>query len=295
MASSPPDWSTVVPRETLLHAFSFLGTPRDLGVCACVCRSFGHISREPELWQAMALKKYGPVCANLGHALYGGDYWQALVRDDNQYAALPTVHWNQACYWKLNSNERYYSCFVTQIKWNRVTEQVLIYLDARGESDLRDPAASTVGFARSGPTLAGQWFPEVSAVGRFKGYLMFTQAVYQNYFTERPDGESVTFCYANRNHIWGDYESIEFPSWEQINTSPNYTTTESPFAADTDESERARWRPLIPDEVLQRPPAADPNRVVVLQRRPDDDQNPVVVLQRRSGTDRLRTRRPTVL
>lgn len=142
---------------------------------------------------------------------------------------------------------------------------------------------------------------------------MFTQAVYQNNFSERPDGESVTFCYAHRNHIGGDYEPIEFPSWEQISTSLDYTTSESPFAADTEESERARWRPLVPDEVLKRPPraqnpvlvlqvppgaghhhpilvlqvapGADQNHVVVLQRHPGADQDPVLFLQRRPGAD----------
>lgn len=178
-----PDW-TYLPHEASLHIFSFLGSTRDLGACATVCRSFRVISDEPELWQQIALDKYGPVCANVGYRNEYNRSWRALLRDDNKRAALPTIHLNKPCFWRFNNDGRFYCCFVAQVKLDRVNNQVKMYLDARGESDLRLPNTSTIFLPDRAMDLimAGQFVPEVATQGHYKGILQFPSVPFKRSF-----------------------------------------------------------------------------------------------------------------
>jgi hypothetical protein len=259
--TSSPEW-ILMPRDAFLLVFSFLGTTRDLGACAMVCSVVRNmIESAPELWQQIAVDKYGPDCAIYGFEHMYARNWRVLLQNDNKHAALPTINFNKPCYWKYNIDLCFYCCFITQIKWNRATDQVLIYIDVRGEFDLRDPSSSTVYIGMPGTDIQdmafgffGQWFPEVSVRGHFKGYIMYPKEHYKIRFTKSNDRQHVTFCYSNHNHMTCDYAAIEFPSWEQISRTRHFTIGQSPFAADTEESERARWRPLIPEAVLERHP-----------------------------------------
>jgi len=250
-----PDW-IYLPREATLHIFSFLGSTRDLGACATVCRSFRVIANEPELWHQIALKKYGPECANFGSKNEYDRNWRALLRDDNRQAALPTIHLNKPCFWRYNNNGPgpFYCCFIAQVKWNRVTNQVMVYLDARGESDLRPPGLATIRLRNQplGATMHGL-FPEALATtqGHYKGVLHFSAERLER-FSSEVAAARWTFCYANGDHERGDYSAIPFPNWDEISNSQTYTINESPFSNDNEGIERARWGPLVPQAILDR-------------------------------------------
>lgn len=267
-----PEWISL-PADALRNVFSLLGTSRDLGACANVCRAFRDLAREPGLWRQVAVARYGAAaCASEATLRSYGDSWFALVRDDNRNGALPTIHLNRPCYWTLNElvpAGRFYCCFVTQIKWDRVADQVLVYLDARGEHDLRPPGGGSSVRWRSQngdvqSIVTGRWEGEVEIPGHFKGHLAFDPRLLAEI---PPTGGRLRFSYANRFHnMYGDYEAIDFPSWQEISASTEYTPHGSPFANDTDEIEKERWSKLAPASVIER----HPNTV----RRPGERRPP---------------------
>ena len=252
-----PDWASL-PHDAALHVFSHLGTARDLGACATVCSAYHRlITREPDLWRRVAATKYGAAVADFGFQQHYGKSWSALLQDDNRRGAWPTLHFNKPVYWRRNSNRRFYCCFVSQIKMDRVHNIALVYIDVRGESDLRPPnAGSSVNWRWRRPngeenmsTSVGLWRAEVETPGHYKGILAF----YPEKF-EQDEGQR-TFCYANQFHSTGDYEAIPFPSGREIRQSTEYTPAGvSPFAQDSDATERERWSKLVPSAVLERRP-----------------------------------------
>ena len=136
----PSESWTSLPKDNIRSVLSFLGTCRDLETCARVCQIWNKVASEPPLWHEMAVRKYGKLVAQETGSLYNKD-WKALVRDDNRLGALPTIHINKPSYYLHNEAEQtFYCCLVTQIKWDRVAESVLVYLEARAErqAELRD-------------------------------------------------------------------------------------------------------------------------------------------------------------
>jgi hypothetical protein len=259
----------MLPKEIIIRIFSHLGTLEDLFTCAQVCSFWEQaINQEPLLlWQEIACRKYGSDVAQGTIALYdqqndgGGSSWKAMLQDDNRKGALPILTVHKPCLYKYNGMDSYYCCWVECIKWHRGSRRVRIYLDVRGESDLRDPSGSSLRF-QTGPaghyTFRGAWHSELEEerLGHYKGYLDFP---YRNF-----DGTGTYFfCYANFHHGIADYESIPIMKipWDGTlldifcSTNghfPRYALELSPFAADTPESERSRWEEIVDPQVFTR-------------------------------------------
>jgi len=208
--------------------------------------------------------KYGAAAADFGfQQQHYGKSWSALLQDDNRRGAWPTLHFNKPVYWRYNSDWRFYCCFVSQIKMDRVNNRLLVYIDVRGESDLRPPNASSLNWRRRRSNgeevtraILSRWSAEVvETPGHYKGCLAFfdpDRLVPENF---EQNGGQLTFCYANQVHSLGDYEAIPFPSGREIRQSTEYTPAgTSPFAQDTDATERERWSKLVPSAVLERRP-----------------------------------------
>lgn len=96
---------------------------------------------------------------------------------------------------------------------SRRKPSLLVYLDARGEQDLRAPGGwSSVNWRHQNPerlghhtmVVAGQWSnAEVEIPGHFKGHLTFVPHL----LAEIPVTD-LTFSYANRFHYLGDYSTV---------------------------------------------------------------------------------------
>jgi F-box-like len=243
----------MLPRDLLVKIFSHLGTPRDVVICSAVCRLFADAASEPELWHEVAAHKYGAVVADRTIHLYEGN-WNGMVKDDNKRGALPTLTFSKPCFWLYNGNNRwqdtpFYCCIVTGIKWDRHNGKLRVYLDARGETDLRDPRGSSIcmhGDDQMGSFWAESWREDEGKSGHYKGCLVFDGAIFSR------EEETFNFCYANLHHSTGDYESIVLLTGTLDSFGfDHYTLDSSLFESDTPEVELARWKGVAPERVLQ--------------------------------------------
>ena len=143
-----------LPKELLVHILQFVRTPQTIGLCcSTVCRRWQEASAEPLLWKGMAMDRFGaaiisPSNDDIVNQYYQGDY-KLLLQDDCQEAAVPTIcPAVRVCWWKRNGqpgvapqfatfNRSYYACWIECIKWDRQRKTIRIYLDVRGETDLR--------------------------------------------------------------------------------------------------------------------------------------------------------------
>ena len=242
----PPRESwTSLPKDNLRSVLSFLGTCRDLETCARVCRIWNQVATEPPLWHEVAVRKYGKLVAQETGALYSKD-WKVLVGHDNRLGALPTIHVNKPSYYLHNeAAQAFYCCLVTQIKWDRVAESVLVYLEARAERGLQfsEPLVAQIRWqhGQNVSITTGFWEGEESNTGHLKGCVKFHDTVLSNL----PAGQGrITFC-LNKN-----FQSIDLPSWAELSNSTTYTTHASPFENDSQQLEKERWQDFAPEEIL---------------------------------------------
>lgn len=248
----------MLPRDLLVKIFSHLGTPRDVVICSAICRLFADAASEPELWHEVAAHKYGTVVAERTIHLYEGN-WKSLVKDDNKRGALPTLAFSKPCFWLYNNERRslpwgrdseFYCCILTGIQWDRYNGKLRVYLDARGETDLRHPRGSSICIL-SGDHMesfrAESWREDEGKNGHYKGSLVFGGTIFSR------EEETFNFCYANLLHSTGDYESIVLLTGSLDSFGfDHYTLDASLFERDTPEVELARWDGVVPKEVVHR-------------------------------------------
>jgi len=202
------------------------------------------------------------------------------MADDNRRGALPTLSTpstTRACKYRFNRIEYYFCCIVEAVKWDRNANEIKVYIDVRGEHDLREPMTSALYRL---PIRGNGWdvgsanvlLPErfVNEVGtpyrsqrrHHKGYLAYSV----------PENVTVLpgryfFCYANPNPLHGaDYAPVclfTIPDQssngladafrvEGEGAPAVYTADRSPFADDTREIERGRWESVVHRVVLDR-------------------------------------------
>jgi hypothetical protein len=263
-----------LPAEVLEGVLVYaVQTIRDHAACALTCKAFSRAAFCPRvLWRAIAVNRYGLEVAKASETLYDSD-WEALVADDDKKGALPTLLDLKSCSYRANQPQYFFCCLIVAIKWNRLMGQIRIYLDARGESDMRPPDGSSVRMEYEGEgvasqiTIRGQWVSELSQEethpGHYKGYLAFNQNAFMAPGT-------YMFCYANLFHTMADYQSItimDVPSTGGLadafisssslanakrRARSTYSTSASPFDKDTPESEHARWEKWVWKSVMKR-------------------------------------------
>ena len=172
---------------------------------------------EHERWKARANEKYGTAVVAATAHLYRGRY-EEMLQDDNILGAIPTLTLapNIPCPWRGNTVNYCFVCVLVALQFYREDNELRLYLDARGEPDLRHPqdssvvrrdsstkdedsaaAASTSSSSTSSPLaffnddistlISGEFVSEISVPGHFKGYLAFDAGVFAKkgkyYFT----------------------------------------------------------------------------------------------------------------
>jgi len=171
---------------------------------------------EQDRWKAMANEKYGTDVVKATSHLYRERY-EDMMQDDNILGAIPTLTFepNISCPWRRNKPNYCFVCVLVELKFYREDNELRLYLDARGETDLRNPqdssivrrdsstkdedvsAASASSFSASSPLaffnedistlISGQFVSEISVPGHYKGYLSFDAGVFAKkgkyYFT----------------------------------------------------------------------------------------------------------------
>ena len=277
-----------LPQDLLVKMLLFATSDaKDICRLSQVCVSFRNATSVPHLWQHLACFKYGENLAILSAPLYESN-WKALFIDDNKRGAFPTITTTMICNYAFNYHDHYYCCIIMAVKWDRCANEIRVYIDVRGEDDLRHPLGSSITqlpinfksyneyILTSGRANTGVWGQTVTlrpvrfvseiapARNHFKGYLAFPV---------NDDGDLragvYCFCYANA-YIQGrgpDYRPINFFSITRqpnglaepfsidrqvIPPSVSYTADQSPFADDTPEIERNRWQAHVPQEVMSR-------------------------------------------
>lgn len=170
-----------------------------------------------------------------------------------------------------NRPQYYFCCIVECVKYYRAANEVLVYIDVRGETDLRRPNGSSLvlrnsfgsvqvrpsrGMEPAVDSRPSRFDPDQRSTSRHhKGCLVFPA----------PEAPGMyTFCYANAyQHHHTDYLPVTL---FEIPEGPNglkiafgmgaeetcYTFHESPFAEDTPQAERARWEATVPEQVMNR-------------------------------------------
>jgi hypothetical protein len=138
------------------------------------------------VFRTLAELRYGPTIAALSEPLYTSD-WKALMLDDNKRGAMPTIPGPFLCKWLYNSTTRHSCCIIRCIKWVRFAQELCIYIEARGDSDLRHPETSCIvhchpySSTSSTPTHvmgATRFVAESPATSHsFKGYLVFDDPI----------------------------------------------------------------------------------------------------------------------
>jgi len=220
--------------------------------------------------------------------------------DDNVLGAIPTLRLNQACPWRMNKATYWFVCLLVEVRYYREDNELRLYLDARGERDLRNPGSSSVrrqskgdekesttailrNSSKTEEVITGEFVPQVSVPGHYKGYLSFDAGLFT-----KPGTYIFQFADPRRNasirrimaamEAWGrpteslllqDYPDI--PLFEVPEGCENarsgleeafaktseggtldYSMAESPFANDTDAIEQSRFAPLVDEAVLKR-------------------------------------------
>lgn len=73
-----------------------------------------------------------------------------MVRDDNVLRAVPTLTLGPEdggtlpCPWRKNTPAYFFLCLLVELKFHREDNELRLYLDARGERDLRHPEDSSI-------------------------------------------------------------------------------------------------------------------------------------------------------
>jgi len=262
-----PNW-LLLPKDIWTNIIAdWLGTVRDVGACTQVCVYWRDVAMDEQqrVWRTLANLQYGADLVSATIALYDGSY-RALMRDENRRGALPSIYGLWKCEYLWNRDDYYFCCLVTCLQWDRMAGQVRLYLDARGEFDLRYPGTTRMwSDFYTEPTEARCVFTSLIAAederpGHYKGYLTFGER-----FFRLPC--RYMFCYANRVRGHRDYQDVELfamnlgenilKAWAKCPgfqyTLRSEPSTTSPFTHDTAEVERQRWKPHVREGVWSRP------------------------------------------
>lgn len=257
-----------LPQGVLSTILLFLEKPKDIADCALISKQFYAASDSDIVWKAMAQYIYGDELANKTLYKYDGN-WKAMLVDDNRLGACPTLFNIKTSAWKHNgiathlSNSTHYYCTIQCIKWDRRNKMIRIYIDARGEKDLRHPVRSGIRLRSndgcSQKDIPGQTFVselKEETAGHYKGFICYPESNVDTSLHDVSKKGKCTFCYSNflMQGTWEDYEPVELFSF-QPNTSMKdifsnkngkitYTSYKSPFADETEEEKR--WRFLNP-------------------------------------------------
>lgn len=266
-----------LPEELLSATISFLAKPKDVGSCIQVSKQFQSASDSDMVWETIAHTIYGQELASSTLDLYDGN-WKTMVADDNRKGALPTLDTAKTCEWKLNgmsthlNRASYYYCIISCIKWDRQNKVIRVYIDVRGEQDLRSPNESSIrlidddgcAFRESIGTFVSELGDEEERHhhhGHYKGVLLFQEADFDPSMDDQLKEMSgrCTFCYANRMQgSWAvDYKRVEIfkfsPAFTLADAFKNerttttilvgtkYTSHCSPYANDCIAKEENRW------------------------------------------------------
>ena len=248
---------------------SFLEKPKDVADCAVISKQFYIASDSDIIWKAMAKSIYGDELAYETLHKYDGN-WKAMLIDDNRLGACPTLFNFKTSAWKHNgiathlNNSSHYYCTIPCIKWDRKNKIIRVYIDARGEMDLRAPVRSGIRLRSndgcSQKDTSGQRFVselKEETAGHYKGFICYPEIIVDPSVHDVSNNTTgkCTFCYANlMQGSWADYEPVELFSF-QPNTSMKdvfsnkngkitYTSYKSPFVDETEEENR--WRFLTP-------------------------------------------------
>ena len=279
-------WSSL-PDEVQLRVVSFLATtPAELSRIGRVSKSLHRmVHTTPSLWRDMAERKFGRDLAHRTLPLYDNNEWKAMLRDDNRRGAAlavtvttdPFAPWKWKSYYRFNQNRYFFCCLIAGLKYDRSKRMLYLYLDVRGESDLRHPSTSFLGWSNA---TRKSWYsrrvqsyvsflddtPSNPAPSWGRGHYKCVVGVDIGQFPvpELVESGTWSFFYACRPN-YCDYEPI--PLFESdrgqsiesiLSTLPGFRysspghTDEHPFANDTEELERKRWEPHVPECVMQR-------------------------------------------
>jgi hypothetical protein len=133
-----------LPLDVLEKVAIFAGADiNDIGPFGQVCRGAFQAASSPHVWQQLAVIKYGEDLATVSEPLYESD-WKLLMIDDNKRGALPTLTTPMACNYVKNRHHYYFCCIVQAVKWDRHANEIRVYIDVRGEQDLRHPSQSSI-------------------------------------------------------------------------------------------------------------------------------------------------------
>ena len=241
-------------------------------------------------WKATAIEKYGVDVVEASSHLYAGSY-EYMVKDDNVLGAIPTLDLNAPCPWLRNKPGYFFLCLIVQLQFLREENELRLYIDARGERDLRNPKDSSVvrraggetandlawqGLDQDSDMISGEFVPVVSIPGHHKGYLSFDAGLFA-----KPGKYYFSFADVRRNEamrsmmmkfeamgaprsmmaMLRDYPEIpllEVPgeggllaAFADADGRIRYTSS-SPFEKDTEEVERKRFAPHVEKAVLTR-------------------------------------------
>lgn len=156
-----------------------------------------NVPAEESRWGDVAASKYGPSIVDVTLPLYCGSH-RAMVEDDNVRGAVPVLPLSAPSPWRMNRPSYFFLCLLVRLQFHREDDELRLYLDARGERDLRNPGDSSVERrplrgAEAGATqrdrvvavgngddlLSGEFVSVASVPGHFKGYLSFHAAQFQ--------------------------------------------------------------------------------------------------------------------
>lgn len=260
-----------LPKDTLSAALSFLAK-QDIGNGAQVNKQFHSAASESDIvWKAVAHGIYGEELAESTLCEYNGN-WKEMVKDDNRLGACPTLYNIETCAWKSNGiatarfGAAHYYCTISCVKWDRRKKIVRVYIDVRGEADLRAPLQSGIrlGSDNGCSQIDNRGWDFVSEAkderpGHYKGYIIYNESSFEPPFS---DSGKCTFCYANTMQgDWADYETVKLFSFSPGNKLRDffkneegcfeYSSFRSPYADDTELKEVERWS-FVDSAVLKR-------------------------------------------
>lgn len=272
---------TSLPNEVQIRVLSLLVTLADLSRISRVSKSLHQlVQKSPSLWEEIAERKYGRDVAQRTASHYGGN-WKNMLRDDNRNGALLAVTRTAvpSKMWKSNyihnSDGYYFCCLMGGLKYDRLKNMLYLYLDVRGELDLRHPATShMVWKPRSAGTFHARRVTrrvetyvsliETERPGHYKGVVGIHLGSFSD-TTAIDEPGTWEFLFANRHPPSSDYEpiilfdldrgqSIEstIPTLQGFHYSLRLGDEEHPFTDDTEEIERRRWQSHAPQRVLER-------------------------------------------
>jgi hypothetical protein len=274
--------SLLLPPEVLVRVFSILGNVQDLARVQLVCRAFHMAATDETIWQEIAIRKYGAYIHDRTVQLYNDSSYE-MLKDDNLLGACPIIYNPGICLYKYNRDDYWFGCLIRWVRWHRPSRTVQIYVDARGERDLRDPITSGVwrsgivavdvdemdhngaeGSSEDRPSRP-QEFDSLLAEeqqrprGHYKGMLIYPEELFLH-------PAEYVFCYAN-GHVISPWERrlggaerdytktviLRFePQGSLKDAFPEYSLEAALHDDDEDESDRERWRLHVPAAVMNR-------------------------------------------